>query len=513
MRQPHYLFKHALIQDAAYQSLLKSKRQKYHRQIAQVLGKQFTETKETQPELLAYHYTEAGLIEQAIPYWQQAGQKAIERSANVEAISHLTKGLEVLKTLPDTPERAQQELTLQISLGVPLIHVKGYAAPEVKRTYTQAQKLCQQVGETPQLFSALWGLWLFYVCGGGHKTARELGEQLLRLAQSIHEPAPLAHYALGCSSFLLGELAHGREHLEHGIALYNPQWHGSYAFLYSQDPRVVCSCYAAWSPWFLGYPDQALKRNNDMLTFAQGLAHPFSLAFALNFAAVLHQFRGEVQAAQEWAEAAVTLCTEQGFPFWLAPGTILQGWVLAEQGQPAKGIAQIRQGLVAYQATGANLYRPYFLALLADAYGKGGQLAEGLSAIAEALDGVQQTGERFYEAELHRLKGTLTLQSQTSLGQVKTGQDKSQDTDPQPPTPNPLAEAEACFLKAIEIARKQQAKSLELRAVMSLSRLWQSQGKQDDARQRLAEIYGWFTEGFDTKDLQEAKALLESLTP
>ena len=453
------------------------------------------EITETQPELVAHHYTEAGLRGQAIPYWQRAGQRAIQRSANVEAIGHLKKGLEVLKSLPVTPERIQQELTLHITLGVPLIHLKGYAAPEVERTYTRARGLCQQVGETPQLFSALWGLWLFYVCGGGHReTARELGEQLPSLAKNVPDRAPLAHYALGCSLFLLGELTQSREHLEHGIALYNPQWHGSYAFLYSQDLRVVCSIYAAWAPWCLGYPDQALKRNNDMLTFARELSHPFSLAFALNFAAMLHQLRGEVQAAQEWAEAAVTLCAEQGFPFWLAPGTLLQGWVLAEQGQAEKGIAQIHQGLTSYRATGANLYRPHFLALLAEACGKGRQAEEGLSAVVEALDGVHQTGERYYEAELYRLQGELTLQSKS-----------------QGPKPEVEKESERCFWKAIEIARRQSAKSWELRAVLSLSRLWQQQGKQAEARQMLADLYGWFTEGFGTGDLQKAKALLEEL--
>jgi predicted ATPase len=241
-----------------------------------------------------------------------------------------------------------------------------------------------------------------------------------------------------------------------------------------------------------------------MLTFAQGLSHPFSLAFALNFSAALHQFRGEGQAAQERADAAVALCAEQGFPFWLAMGTILQGWVLAEQGEAEKGIAQIRQGLTSYRATGAELFRPHFLALLAEACGKGRQTEEGLSAVAEALDGVHQTGERYYEAELYRLKGELSLQSEVRSP-------KSEIPNTQPLTPNPQPEAEACILKAIEIARKQQAKSLELRAVMSLSRLWQAQGKKDEARQMLAEIYGWFTEGFDTKDLQEAKALLDSL--
>jgi predicted ATPase len=231
-----------------------------------------------------------------------------------------------------------------------------------------------------------------------------------------------------------------------------------------------------------------------MLTFAQDLSHPFSLAFALNFAAMLHQFRGEVQAAQEWAEAAVTRSAEQGFPFWLAPGTVLQGWVLAERGQAETGIAQIRQGLISYQATGADLYRPHFLALLAEACGKGGKIEEGLRALAEALNEVQRTGERYYEAELYRLKGELTLQSNSAGSK-----------------PEVETEAEKCFWKAIEIARRQSAKSLELRAVMSLSRQWQQQGKQAEAHALLSEIYHWFTEGVDTKDLQEARALLEGL--
>ena len=488
--QATYLFKHALVVDAAYASLLKSTRQQYHQRIAQVLEERFPETVETQPELLAHHYTEAGLNEQAVSYWHKAGQRAIERSANVEAIGHLTRGLALLQTLPVTPARAQQELLLHITFGVPLIHIKGYAAPEVERTYTHARELCQQVGETPQLFSALWGLWLFYVCGGGHREmARELGEQLLSLAQSLHDRAPLAHYALGCSLFLLGEFSQSREHLEQGIALYNPQWHGSYAFLYSQDPRVVCSTYAAWLPWYLGYPDQALKRSNDMLTFARELSHPFSLAFALNFAAALHQFRGDRQAVQEQAEVAVALCAEQGFPFWLAMGTILQGWVLAEQGQAEQGIAQIRQGLAAYRATGAELYRPYFLALLAEACGKGGRTEEGLTVIAEALAQVNNTGERYYEPELYRLKGTLLLQ-------------QSSDN---------ATEAESCFLQAMTVAQNQQGKSLELRAVTSLARLWQSQGKRQEAHDLLAPVYHWFTEGFDTLDLKDAKALLDAL--
>ena len=495
--QTRYVFKHALIQDTAYQSLRKSTRQQYHQQIAQVLTEQLAELTEAHPELLAHHYTEAGLLGQALPYWLQAGQRAVQRSANVEAISHLTKGLELLQTLPDTPTRAQQELTLQITLGSPLIATRGFAAPEVEHAYTRARELCHQVGETPQLFPVLAGLLNFYDVRGEHQTAHELGEQFLSLAQKGQDPALLleAHHMLGCPLISLGEFASARVHFKQGIALYDPQQHRSHAFLYGgHDPGVCCLSQEALALWFVGYPDQALKRTRDALTLAHKLAHPFSLAFALSFTAELQQRCGAVQAVREQAETVITLCSEQGFPYWLAAGMILRGWALAEQGQGEEGIAQMRQGLTAYRAVGAELDQTYYLALLAEAYGKVGQVEEGLNVLAESLAAVNKTGERFYEAELYRLKGTLTLQSPVQGPQSQ------------------VEEAEACFLKAIEIARRQQAKSLELRAVMSLSRPWQQQGKREEALELLTEIYGWFTQGFDTKDLQEAKALLSELS-
>jgi TOMM system kinase/cyclase fusion protein len=508
--QVHYLFKHALIQDAAYQSLLKSTRQQYHQQIARVLEEHFPETKETQPELLAHHYTEAGLIARAIPYWQQAGQRAIARSANAEAISHLTKGLELLKTLPDTPERAQHELTLQIALSMPLTATKGYAASEVERVFTRALELCRQLGETPQLCPVLIGLSSFRFVRAELQTARELAEQGLRLAQSVHSPTLLmwAHYILGPTLFCLGEFALAQDHLEQGIALYDPQKDNPLVSGVVQDPKVSCLCCTAWALWHLGYPDQALERMHEALALARELAHPFSLAFALEFAGVLHQFRREQQAAQERAEALMTLSSEQEFALRLAEGTIVRGWALAEQGKGERGIEQIRQGLTAYRATGQEAGRLYYLALLAEAYGKVGQPEEGLALLAEALAMVDKTGERFYEAELYRLKGQLTLQK----FQVP-GSKFQVPPSPQPLTPNTHAEveAEACFLKAIKIAQRQQAKSWELRATTSLARLWQQQGKTDEARKLLADIYGWFTEGFDTADLKEAEALLEEL--
>jgi class 3 adenylate cyclase/predicted ATPase len=483
--QAHYLFKHALIQDTAYQSLLKSTRQQYHQQIAQVLEERFSETVKTQPELVAQHYSEAGLIAQALPYWQKAGRRAVERSAYAEATSHLLRGLELLKTLPDSSERARQELKLQIALGDALSITKGFGASEVKQPFTRARELCRQVGETPQLFRALGGLWVFYENRTEYKTALEFAEQYLRLAQSTQDPYLLvwAHHLVGETLYFLGEWASVRAHLEQGIALYDPYRHRSLALPVGNDPGTMSRSFLAYTLWFLGYPDQALTRSHEALTLAKEFAHPVNLATALNCAAMLHLFRREGQAAQEQAERLMAVATEQGFTLRLAQGTSLRGRALAMQGQVEEGIVEMRQGRAASQATGSELGRTSSLAVLAEAYGKVGQTEEGLSMLAEALTAVGKTGEHYYEAELYRIKGQLTR-----------------------------AEAEACFLKAIEIAQKQQAKSLELRATMSLSRLWQQQGKKKEAHQMLAEIYGWFSEGFDTADLKDAKALLEELS-
>jgi predicted ATPase len=412
----------------------------------------------------------------------------------------------LLQLLPGTPEQSQQELQLQLTLAGPLTATKGYTAPEVERASTRALELCRQLGETPELFWALLRLWMFYLPRAEHKTARELAEQGLSLAQNVHNPISLvwAHFMLGATLLYSGEFTLAREHLEEVIALYDLQQHRSYGSLL--DPGESCLSYAAWGLWFLGYPDQALQRSQEALTLAQELSHPFSVAHALNYAAVLYQLRREGYAAQKQTEVGIVLAAEQGFPHWLALGTSWQGWALAEQGEAEKGIVQIRQGLAAVRAMGAELAGPTYLALLAEAYGKVGEAEQGLGAIVDALAQVEQTGERWYEAELYRLKGELTL------AQSKVQSLKSKVTDPRPLAPDPQGEAEACFLTAIEIAQKQQAKSLELRAATSLARLWQQPGKREEAHQMLSEIYGWFTEGFDTKDLQEAQALLGELS-
>ena len=417
-----YLFKHALLQDAAYQSLLKSTRRQYHQQIAAVLKERFGEIKETQPELLAHHYTEASLIAQAIPYWQQAGQKAAQRSANVEAIAHLTKGLELLKTLPDTPDRAQQELPLQLALGAPLMAIKGYADPEVERVYTRTHELCRQVGETPQLFPVLWGLWVFYNSRAEFHKAYEIAQQCLTIAQRVHDTGLLleANVALGGTLIWRGELIASRAHFEHGIALYDPLQHCTHAFVYGQDPGVWCRCFLVNNLWLLGYPDQALKRGQEALSLAQDLNHLHTLAFALTFSAGAHVLRGEWQLAQERTERLLALAAEQGFPYWLTVGNLVRGWILVEQGQGEEGIKQQRQSMATFRAIGSELNRVVRLGQLAEAYAKVGQIEEGLTVLAEAFALVNKTEGRFYEAELYRLRGELTLQKEARGWRLET---------------------------------------------------------------------------------------------
>ena len=495
---PHtrYTFKHALIQDTAYQSLLKSTRQQYHRQIAQVLEEKFPQVKESQPELLAHHYTEAGLIEPAIFYWQQAGQGAAQHSANIEAISHFRKGLALLQTLPANAERIQQELALQMPLGVALMATKGYAAPEVAEVQIRVQALCQQMGETPQLFQALPQLRGFFFVRGELSTARTLAEQYLEFARRFQLPILLvwASYGLGETLLFSGEIISARVHLEQGITAYDPQQVRAFFVRTIQDPGVACLSQTATALWYLGYPDQALERIRQALALAQELSHPFSVAWALNNVASHHQLRREVQLTQEWAETAIQLAQEQEFPFWIARAETFRGWAFAQQGQGAEGTIQIHRGMEAYKAMGIELYRPQALTLLAETYGQVRQEVEGLKVLAEALERIYKTGAWLFEAEVHRLKGILTLQFQVLN-----------------PASQVEKEAEACFLNAIQTARSQQAKSLELRASTSLARLWQQQGKNTEAHKLLSEIYTWFTEGFDTKDLQEAKVLIKEL--
>ncbi|MGE4095208.1 MAG: adenylate/guanylate cyclase domain-containing protein [Candidatus Binatia bacterium] len=494
--QARYVFKHALIQDTAYQSLLKSTRQQYHQQIAQVLEERFPDIKANQPELLAHHYTEANLIEQAIPYWQQAGERAIERSANEEAVRHLTTGIELLRLLPLTPKKQQGELVLQTMLGVPLMATKGWSAPEVGRVFSRAHELSQQIEETPQLFPILIGLAAFYMQQSEYQTGKELLQRCLRVARSSQDPT----LTLVVDYFLSGLFAHqgdfikSQEYYEHGLALYDVTQHGSLGFRFGIDPGAGCRYYAITSSWYCGYPDQALKKAQEAWTFAQNLLHPTSQAWTVLLIPWVYLYRREATAAQEWAETAIAVATEKEQIQPLSFATIFKGYALAEQGRREEGLSLLQKGLADWHATGAKVFDSLFLVWQAQVCRGLGRIEDGLAVLAEAQAFIEKTGERMGEAELYRLKGELTLQSSVQSLESR------------------VKKAEECFLEAIAIAQQQQAKSWELRAATSLARLWQSQGKTTEARELLAPVYNWFTEGFGTKDLQEAKVLLEELS-
>jgi predicted ATPase len=406
-----YLFKHALTQDVAYSSVLIERRKVLHEQTAQAIEQLYHDKLDEQYDELAHHYQRSGNTEKAIEYLHKAGQQAVQRSANEEAIRHLTLALDLLKTLPDTPERVRQELTVHIILGVSLHVARGAAAPEVERVYTRARELCQQIGDTSQLFQVLVGLGVLYMVRGELRTALEIDQQIFSLAQKTQDPMLLlhAHRSLGPSLFWLGEFTSAQAHLEEAIALYNPQQLNSYTFFSGFDPGVASLSLASHTLWHLGYPDQALQKSHQAVTLAQELAHPHSVAFALAFASRSHRFRGERDATRERAEALLALTTEHGFAQWKAYALLYLGGVLTEQGQLEEGVAQTRQGLVALRTTGAELGRTYYLAWMAQALGKAGQLEEGLSLLADALAVVDKSGERHYEAELYRLKGELLL--------------------------------------------------------------------------------------------------------
>jgi class 3 adenylate cyclase/predicted ATPase len=486
-----YSFKHALVQDTAYQSLLRSKRHQLHAKIARMMEERFPEIAEARPELLAHHFTEAGLASQAIVYRQRAGERDLERSAYAEAISQLKQGLELLEALPDRPERVRQELSLRLALGSALTATRGYADPEVGDAYLQARELCRELGEAPpQLFPALHGLYRFYHVRGQLQAAREPGEQLLKMAVSVQDSGLFveAHRALGVPLFWLGDVTRALENLEQGARLYRAQKHRSHATMFGTDPGVVCLSYGALALWHVGHPEQAYNRSCEALALARNLSHHHSLALALVFAAWLHQFRREPRAAREHAEAAIAICSEQGFPLFMSMGTILRGWALGQEGRGEEGVAQMRRGLADLRATGAGLWQPTFLSLIAEADGRIGQARRGLEVLGEAMAIVDRNDERFYEAELHRLKGELLLS-----------------------TPADPSGAERCFRIALEIAGRQRAKSLELRAACSLARLCAREGRRSEAHDLVAPIYGSFSEGFGMPDHQEAKALLDQL--
>ena len=492
MPQARYRFKHTLVQDAAYQSLRRHTRRVYHQRIAQVLSDQFPEVAETEPEVVAHHYTEAGEADTAVHYWQRAGQRALERSANPEAIAHVRQGLALLVTQPETRVRLQQELDLQVLLGSALIATQGSAAADVERTYARARELCQQVEDVPQLLRVLRGLSLHDIEEGKLQTALQLAEQLLELAQTQSDPADrmLAHHMMGMTLFYCGEQVAAYDHHTQALAIDTPQAPQALAVRYGIDLGVITQSFLAWESWYLGYPDQAMQHNQAARALAQEIEHPYSLNLALFWSAFLHQWRHEAPETLAQVEPVTHLATEQGFALQASRGTVVYGWALGMTGQPEAGIAKLREGLDDYLATGGKVLRLYILALLAEVYGASGHPEAGWQALSKGLDDLTHIETHFYEAELYRLEGGLLLQQAVP--------DASQ--------------AETCFHRALEVARRQGAKSWELRTATSLARLWQSQGKRQDAYKLLAPLYAWFTEGFDTADLIDAKRLLDELS-
>jgi predicted ATPase len=495
-RPPHsrYVFKHALIQDAAYQSLLRRTRQHYHRQVAELLENSFTDTVETSPELVAHHYTEAGMPAQAVTYWQRAGERAVRRSANEEAIGHLTAGLAQLTQLPETPELAKQELAVQRLLGQASFAARGYASAEATRAFSRARGLCAVIGEDDSIYPVLLGVWLFEYGAAHHADAATTAKELLALAErSENAGAHVAgHLLVAISSMHLGDLPRARRHFEASVQRYRGLDAVSAMRVASEfgfELGVPTYGFAAWCLQLLGCPEQALQLGNEALATAERVPHDYTRSRGLYYNSTFHTLRREWRIVETRAAAGIASAQERGHAMVAAVIRIMQGSAKAMLAPREEFVAEVREAIAGYRATGARTQGSYHLALLAQALAVRGRHGEGLVVLHEAAAFAAETGERFVEAEIHRLRGNLLL-AQSGDGS---------------------AEAEACYLKALEVARAQEARSFELRAARDLARLWTERGERARAEDLLAPVYGWFTEGFDTADLKEAKALLDGL--
>jgi predicted ATPase len=484
-----YVFKHALVQEAAYESLLKSKRRELHGLIAKALGDKFAGSVETAPELLAHHYTEAGIIEPALDYWLRAGQRAVERCAYVEASTHLQRGLTLVETLPEGEPRIRMEITFRVALGVPLLNVDGGTSPEVAENYSRAQGLCEELGETEQLFPVLWGLWFHYMLRSELRRACGLADQLLEVGWGRNDEALRleAHHCQWASRFLVGELATALEHTERGIELYRAEDHHALTFTYGgHDPGVCARNVSALALWLSGYPERAQKRFEDGVGLARALGHSGTLEDESGMEVVLSIFQRDPHALVEQAEAMLEFSPREQVQDLQCLADGARGWAIFEQGEREAGLALMRESTKSWLGDPWNIA---LISLVVEALGRHGDVAEGLELVNETLKHVQHNHVHWWEAELRRVMGELLL-----VG-----------------TPNDPDSAKGCFEKAIEIAQLQGAKSLELRATVSLARLWQGQGKDREARDMLVPVFEWFTEGFDTPDLIETKKVLAQL--
>ncbi len=493
-----YRFVHALYRDVLYNRLAVSTRARLHGRVGERQEATYHERAKEIASELAMHFEQGREYQRAAHYHQQAGENALQRSAHKEALAHFDAGLRLLKKLPASSERIERELTLQIARAAPLGMVHGYGSPAVEEAYERARALCQQVSETPRLFPVLAGLASVCHMRGKLRQAHKLEGQLFRIARNASNPTFLlwAHLLQGVTAYNRGQLSRARTQLEAGMRFYDPSRHNPRASGGKEDPGILCLTTLVSSLWLLGYPDQALQRLREALALAEQSADPLSRVMVLGQAAVLHQRRREGQAALESAEAFLALAQGQGFSFRAATGLIYRGWALADCGVVNEGITQIRAGLETLEETGAILARPYYLALLSEAYGKAEQIEVALQVVKKALALAHTNDERFYEAELWRLTGVLLRKTaERSKRKARTE-----------------AEAERCFQQALTVARQQKAKSLELRATLNLGRVWAAQGEGKKARSLLSKRYHWFTEGFTTADLKEAKVLLEELS-
>jgi class 3 adenylate cyclase/predicted ATPase len=492
-----YLFKHALVQDAAYGTLLRDPRRALHARIAETLEREFVDISEAQPELLARHCTEAGLIEKAVGLWGKAGQRSLARSALVEAIAQLTHALGQIAALPATSALRREEIKLQVALITPLIHVKGYAAPETKAAAERARLLIEQadvLGEPTEdpllLLSVLYSFWTASHVAFNGDAMRNLAAQFLSLAEKQGATLPLVigHRLMGHSLMLTGN-AEGRAHYDQSVALYDPTVHRPLATRFGQDAGVATLCFRSLALWLLGYPDAALADAKQALWEARDIGQAANLFFALLHTSLTHIQCGDYAVANAETDELAALTNEKGSWFWKALGMSLQGCLFALTGKASDAVQGITSGIAALRSTGSTLWMPLHSSYFARAYAELGQFDTAWRRIGEAMTAVETTKERWWEAEVNRTAGEITLLS---------------------PEPD-AAKAEAYFKQALAVARQQQAKSWELRASMSLARLWRDKGKVREARELLAPVYGWFTEGFDTRDLKEAKALLEEL--
>jgi len=485
-----YTFKHALVQDAAYSTLLRPRRQQLHGRIATTLERQFPEIAAAQPELMAQHCAKAGLVEKAIEYWDKAGRLAVQRSTMAEAAAHFGKALELLASLPKSPQRQSSELSLQLALAGALYVAKGWASPEAGEAYARARELCREAPEGAELAIALNGAHSFLHNRAEIRAAHQLADELVVLSERRNDSDTklISHKCLGVSHLFRAEFSHALHHLRQALNFYNQDVHRS-PWLTPHDMRVNCESFIAWTLLLLGQGDQALAQSRRALAWARELSHPTTLAFALHVTCVFHQLRGDGAILEQRAEELVALATEQGFPHFVGSGTCFRGWaMLAVGGSIEEAISRMQRGLATKRATGAEIKVPYYLGLLAEAHRRANRIADGMSLLNEAMELVERTDERWYEAELYRLMAEALI------------------------TKSDRHDAERWLCRALRTAQKQCARLWELRAATSLARLWRDQGKRTDARDLLAPIYHRFTEGFDTPDLQEAAALLAELT-